>query len=237
MSNMLARRALPAVRALRAYASHRISRGPVSWKEFPMHLRSTTHVVLGACCLLVVSLPAVTEAQDKPVCGPEVKTEIVQALANAKPEEKQALENELYKKYQYCAQDAEYSQVPQSFFDAAGQCSARVSILGSTFFEDMSCCGYDPQRGLFACPVRIKQRFGFGPAPFPGSREHVLTCVQQPGGGFVPVARDSVHLADEIWGRQPTWQFAVVAQATQNLQTVLPRNGQTRLARSILSWE
>ena len=101
-----------------------------------------------------------------------------------------------------CAQDAEYLPAPQSFFDAAQECSARVSILGSTFYEDMACCGYNPQRGQFACPVRIKQTFGFGPAPFPGSREHVLTCVQQPGGGFVPVARDSVHLADEIWGQQ-----------------------------------
>jgi hypothetical protein len=24
----------------------------------------------------------------------------------------------------------------------------------------------------------------------------------------LPVARDSVHLADEIWGHKPTWQLA-----------------------------
>jgi hypothetical protein len=202
-----------------------------------MFHRSTIHIVLVAACLFVVSFPELAQAQQQPLCGPEVKKEIVEALANAKPEEKQALEDELYKKYQYCAQDAEYLPVIQSFFDAAQECSARVSILGSTFYEDMSCCGYDPQRRLFACPVRIKQTFGFGPAPFPGSREHVLTCVLQPGVGFVPVARDSVHLADEIWGHKPTWQFAVIAQARQNLQTVLPLNGQTRYARSILSWE
>ena len=198
-----------------------------------MYLRFTTHIILAACCLFVVSFPAAALAQDKPGCGPEVKKEIVDKLANANPEDKQALEDELYKTYRYCAQDA----APQSFFDAAGECSARVSILGDTFYEDMACCGYDPQRRLFACPVRIKQRFGFGPAPFPGSREHVLTCVLQPGVGFVPVARDSVHLADEIWGHKPTWQFAVIAQARQNLQTVLPLNGQTRYARSILSWQ
>jgi hypothetical protein len=202
-----------------------------------MYLRSTTHIVLAACTLFVVSFPALAQAQSKPVCGPEVKKAVVEALANAKPEEKQALEDELYKKYQYCAQDAENLQAPQPFLEAARACSARVSILGSTFYEDMACCGYNPQRGQFACPVRIKQTFGFGPAPFPGSREHVLTCVQQPGGGFVPVARDNVHLADEIWGNRPTWQFAVNAQATQNLHTVLPQNGQTRYARSILSWE
>src|SRR5687768_16720232 len=107
-----------------------------------MYLRSTTHTVLIACCLFVVSFPAAALAQDKPVCGPEVKKEIVEALANAKPEEMQALEDELYKKYQYCAQDAEYGQASQSFFEAAGECSARVSILGNTFYEDMACCGY-----------------------------------------------------------------------------------------------
>ena len=202
-----------------------------------MAFRSINQIVLAACCLFVVSFPAVALAQDKPVCGPEVKKEIVEALANAALEDKQALEDELYKKYQYCAQDAEYTPAPQPIFEAARECSARVSILGSTFYEDMSCCGYDPQKRQFACPVRIKQPFGFGPAPFPGSREHVLTCVLQPGVGFVPVARDSVHLADEIWGHRPTWQFAVIAQARQNLQTVLPLNGQTRYARSILSWQ
>jgi hypothetical protein len=202
-----------------------------------MNLRSTTHFVLAACSLFVLSFPSAAAAQEKAVCGPEVKKEIAYALANAKPEEEQAIEDELYKKYQYCAQDAQYSPAPPGFFQAARECSARVSILGSTFYEDMACCGYDPQRRLFACPVRIKQTFGFGAAPFPGSREHVLTCVFQPGVGYVPVARDSVHLADEIWGNRPTWQFAVIAQAQQNLQTVLPLNGQTRYARSILSWQ
>ena len=54
--------------------------------------------------------------------------------------------------------------------------------LGSLFFEEMSCCGYDPQRRQFACPVKINQPFGFGAAPLPGSREHVLHCVRMPPG-------------------------------------------------------
>jgi hypothetical protein len=54
-------------------------------------------------------------------------------------------------------------------------------------------------------------------------------------GGLVPVARDSVHLANSIAGA-PTWQFAVIANANQNLQTIQPMNGQARRARSILSW-
>ncbi len=53
---------------------------------------------------------------------------------------------------------------------------------------------------------------------------------------LLPVARDSVHLANAIPGAGPTWQFAVIANANENLQTIHPMNGQTRRARSILSW-
>lgn len=199
-----------------------------------MGLRSTTGVFV-ACCLMAVSFRSVALAQGKTVCGPEVKQQVVNALAGVEGAEKLALEAELYEKYKGCAQDAAF--VPESFFEAARECSARVSILGSLFYEDMACCGYDPQRRQFACPVRIKQTFGFGAPPLPGSREHVLHCVKVPGGGFVPVGRDSVHLADEIWGHKPTWQFAVIAAANENLHAVQPMDGQTRYARSILSWE
>ena len=44
-----------------------------------------------------------------------------------------------------------------------------------------------------------------------------------------------MHLANAP-GQNPTWQFAVIADANQNLQTIQPMNGQTRRARSILSW-
>ena len=73
------------------------------------------------------------------------------------PEDKKlALEAELYDTYQKeCAQDAKL--VPASFYQAARQCGASVSNLGSLFFEEMSCCGYDPQRRQFACPVKISQ--------------------------------------------------------------------------------
>jgi hypothetical protein len=52
-----------------------------------------------------------------------------------------------------------------------------------------------------------------------------------------PVGRDTVHLANAIPGQAPTWQFAVIVNANQNLQTIYPMNGQTRRARSILSWQ
>ena len=100
----------------------------------------------------------------------------------------------------------------------------------------MSCAGYDPQRRQFAAPVKIKQTFGFGGAPLPGSREHVLHCVADPAGVLRPVGHDSVHLANAIGNQPPTWQFAVITNANVNLQTIQPMNGQTRRARSILSW-
>ena len=192
-------------------------------------------LVMGSA--LLMSLPSDALAQDQTYCGPEVKEEVAKTLAAVEGASEGAqlkVEAELYAKYQTCAKDAAFA--PSSFHEAARQCGAAVSNLGSLFFEEMSCCGYDPQKRQFACPVKIKQTFGFGGAPFPGSREHVLHCVADASGTLVPVGRDSVHLANAIGIQPPTWQFAVVATANQNLQTVLPLNGQTRRARSILSW-
>ena len=183
--------------------------------------------------------PMAALAQDKTFCGPEVKEYVAQALERmeqASDADKLAFEAQLYEKYQACAQDSQLVAPTSSFYVAARQCGAAVSNLGSIFFEEMSCCGYDPQRRQFACPVKIKQTFGFGGAPLPGSREHVLHCVADASGTLVPVGRDSVHLANALGAQNPTWQFAVIAAANQNLHTVYPMNGQTRQARSILSW-
>jgi hypothetical protein len=192
-------------------------------------------VTLGSA--LLMSLPTAALAQTDTVCGPEVKEEVAAALADLDgkfDEDKLAVEKELYAKYQYCAQDAQL--IPSSFYVAARQCGASVSNLGSIFYEEMSCSGYDPQRRQFASPVKIKQTFGFGGAPLPGSREHVLHCVADASGTLVPVGHDSVHLANAIGNQSPTWQFAVIVNANENLHTLYPMNGQTRRARSILSW-
>src|SRR6266850_5167797 len=194
-------------------------------------------ILLVAGIAALVSLPSAALAQTPTICGPEVKAEVAKVLASvedAPDAQKAAVQADLYAKYQVCAQDS--AQVSSTFILAARECGAVVSNLGSTFYEEMSCSGYDPQRRLFASPIKIKQTFGFGNAPFPGSREFVLHCVADAAGVFVPVALGSVHLANAIGYQVPTWQFAVIAPATQNLQTVLPLNGQTRYARSILSW-
>jgi hypothetical protein len=182
----------------------------------------------------VMALPFSAHAQT--ACGPEIKEEAAKelsALADLADDAKLAAEAKLYEKYKFCIQDA----VPDNNFQAAArQCGAKLSNLGSTYYEEMSCCGYDPQRRQFGCPVKVKQPFGFGSAPLPGSREYVLNCVADAAGVLQPVGVDSVHLANEIFGVAPTWQFAVIASANQNLGLVQPMNGATRRARSILSW-
>jgi hypothetical protein len=186
--------------------------------------------------MVICSVPWSAAAQTGTVCGAEVKAEVAKSLSaadGASDAEKLSLEKDLYAKFQYCAQDAQV--VSAAFVAAARECGASVSNLGSTFFEEMSCVGYDPQRRQFAAPIKIKQSFGFGGAPLPGSREHVLHCVADLSGVLRPVGHDSVHLADSP-NQAPTWQFAVIAAANENLQTVYPMSGQSRRARSILSW-
>jgi hypothetical protein len=191
-------------------------------------------ILLAVSTAVLVSLPSAALAQET-VCGPEVKEEIVKALAGVPDANKPAVEKDLYAKYQYCALDAQ--QVPSSFFVAARECGAGVSNLGSLFYEEMSCSGYDPQRRQFASPIKIKQTFGFGGTPLPGSREHVLHCVADSSGTLVPVGRDTVHLANAIGDSRPTWQFAVIVSANENLHTIYPMDGSTRRVRSILSWQ
>ena len=200
--------------------------------------RHATRLVVAASATLVLMLPSPAHAQTASVCGPEVKAEVAKALsavASASDTEKLSLEAELYAKYQFCAQDSQV--VSSTFVAAARQCGATVSNLGSTFYEEMSCAGYDPQRRQFAAPIKIKQTFGYGGAPLPGSREHVLHCVADVFGVLQPVGHDSVHLADAIGNQFPTWQFAVITNANVNLQTIYPMDGSTRRARSILSWQ
>ncbi|HYR89207.1 MAG TPA: hypothetical protein VE422_34340 [Terriglobia bacterium] len=194
-------------------------------------------ILLVAGIAALVSLPSAALAQTPTICGPEVKAEVAKVLASvedAPDAQKAAVQADLYAKYQVCAQDS--AQVSSTFILAARECGAVVSNLGSTFYEEMSCAGYDPQRRQFAAPIKIKQTFGFGPAQLPGSREYVLHCVVNAFGVLVPVGLDSVHLADAIGNQPPTWQFAVITSANQNLQTIQPMNGATRQARSILSW-
>lgn len=184
-----------------------------------------------------VAMASPAFAQSTTLCASDVKEAVTRRLAsvaNASDAQKAAVYTELYKTYQYCIQDA--NNASSMFYEAARQCGATVSNLGSTYFEEMPCVGYDPQRRQFAAPVKIKQVVGYGGAALPGSREYVLHCVADAAGVLQPVGIDSVHLSNALPGNTPTWQFAVITSANQNLQTIQPMNNQTRNARSILSW-
>ncbi|MCB1985264.1 MAG: hypothetical protein H6936_15695 [Burkholderiales bacterium] len=190
--------------------------------------------------LLILTMLITSNATAKTICGPEIKQQVAEklsSLATLPSDVKQAAEAELYKEFAYCIDDSAADSTDITRFkEAARQCGAEISQVGSLFYEEMSCCGYDPQRRQFGCPVKVKQTFGFGGAPLPGSREYVLHCVADTSGTLVPVGRDSVHLANEMLGANPSWQFAVIANANNNLNSVYPMNGETRRARSILSW-
>lgn len=224
----------------------------MSWFDFNRSLfaartrgfATVTHVCarwrcwLGAAALLLAA-PLAAQAQTQTLCSASVKEEVAKALtekAGASESEQLSLQAELYEKYKSCANDAQFVLADDTFRVAARQCGAKVSKLGSIFFEEMSCCGYDPQRRTFACPVKVKQVGGFGGTPLPGTREYVLHCVADASGVMRPVGDDSVHLSNALAGNSPTWQFAVVANAVDNLPLVQPMNNQTRQARSILSW-
>lgn len=200
--------------------------------------------------LALTALPRAAQAQTTTSCTPDIKLQFLAKMDEIDkqfgadqdvkdglpiaPTGKLAAEKAVYEQFQACG----LNQAPQgpAFFNAVRQCAAAPvpAQTGSTFYEEMSCCGYDPQKREFACPVRIKQNFGFGVSPFPGSREHVLTCVTNAQGVFVPVALDNVHLSNSV--NAAPWMFAVTADVVTNFNTVFPLNQATARARSILSW-
>jgi hypothetical protein len=200
-------------------------------------MMSTLKRILLASAIALCA-PLMAHAQASTVCGPDIKTELAKALEGSEKlsaAEQTQLQASLYQKYKYCGTyDAAALPATDTFYTATRQCGAKVAFTGSLYYEEMSCCGYDPQRRTFACPVKIKQPFGFGAAPLPGSREYVYHCIADAAGVFQPVGDDSEHLANSVLA--PTWQFAVVANANNNLQLVQPMSGAARRARSILSW-
>ena len=141
-----------------------------------------SRVLMALGTLLALSLPTSVYAQTT-TCGPEVKEEALASLAalvNVDDLQKVAREAELYKKYSFCLPPTQ--TVPSALVAAARQCGATISQLGSIFFEVISCAGYEPHRRQFAVPVKIKQQFGFGGSPLPGSPPHECAIEITPDG-------------------------------------------------------
>lgn len=175
-------------------------------------------------------------ADAQKICGDDVKAEVVKALAKFEdPTSKEALavQQDLYKKFEYCVNDAQPN-------DAAvrrlrQRACGKVPYVGSLFWEQMPCCGYDPQEMTFGCPIEILQDKGYGAAQYPGSYEHVLICVDY-GHGLVPVARDWVHLADNMSGTSPIWNFAALPKVFDQGFLAQHFDSRSYYARATLSW-
>src|SRR5690349_11845383 len=114
-------------------------------------MKPKTHAIIGAFTLLAAAMGFSVSVQAQQTCGPEIKAEAAKELseiANLPEDAQPEAQAKLYEKYKFCLQE---DALPE-FHSAARQCGAKVSNLGSTYFEEMSCCGYDPQRRQFGCP-------------------------------------------------------------------------------------
>lgn len=185
---------------------------------------------------LIVSLVCLANAASaQQTCGDEVKYEVAKLLGQFDDpfsNEALSMQQELYKKYAYC--------INQTASDGAAEklrarACGRVPYVGSLKWEQMPCCGYDPQELHFACPIEILRGTGFGAAQLPGSYEHVLVCVDY-GSGLVPVARDAVHLADNISAGSPIWNFAALPKVVDEKFILHHFDSETYRARAILAW-
>lgn len=142
---------------------------------------------------------------------------------------------ELSAKLEGCVAKEIYTANPA--FAPANGIGQSIKDTGSTFYEALTSCGYQPQRKELTCPIEIRQPFGFGgpPALQPaGSYEYVLFCVNY-GAGLVPVNTNGVHVHDEAHGAVPNWYMSAVVPADLRLFS-RPLRGQTLKARAILSW-
>lgn len=191
-----------------------------------------TALILGGIALLLVPANAnarkgTKETRRPPGCDPEAREQISERLARVTEPETW---REIREKHQRCAETGRRAVADdRSRLEHCGS----PTYAGDLFYERLRCCGYEPQKKLFNCPVEIRHPAGFGAFPVPGSYEYVLTCVQL-GGAWRAVALDRVHVANGVSGKPP-WYTAVTAAARSPL-AAMPLDGRTLNARSILSW-
>jgi hypothetical protein len=122
--------------------------------------------------------------------------------------------------------------------------SSQKSGWGNTKFEELTGCGYHPQRRELVCVVKLKQQSGYGGTPpYPanmGSFEWVKFCVfynsDNPPIGWESVNTSAVHVHDRpSYAMHPPYYYGVVIPANPRLHQALV-NGQTLRAGAALSW-
>ncbi len=114
-------------------------------------------------------------------------------------------------------------------------------IIGNTFYEELTCIGYNPDANLLEATIQIKRPTGYGGTLCqPGTREYVRFFVNY-GGGWVDagVVATNVHdlpNANDCAG-QPNKPLSYVV--TQRFDPKRDRCGRPILpqVRAILSWE
>ena len=143
--------------------------------------RCTVPLPLIAVLILVLSAPATAQKGGETRCPPELREELAQLLAE---NDDVSRRREIQEKYRYCAKEG--AEIPREELARYEYCG-RLVYAGSLYYERLRCCGYEPQKHLFNCPVEIRQPVGFGGFPVPGSYEYVLSCVHL-SGGWRPVA-------------------------------------------------
>lgn len=111
----------------------------------------------------------------------------------------------------------------------------------NTHYEEITGCGYHPQRRELACVVKLNQPYGYGgPPPYPanpGSFEWVKFCVFYNTFpiGWESVNTSAVHVHDKSFAMSPPYHYSVAIQANPRLHQALV-NGQTLWAGATLSW-
>jgi hypothetical protein len=117
-------------------------------------LMMTRKVLAIGVGVLAVTSGSMPEADAQNACDENAKEEIAKLLTHPvivkSPGSKEALELEeqIAAKYSACAPEpVDVSKLPPEVTD--GYCGS-LSYLGNTSYEEMRCCGYDPQKRLSA---------------------------------------------------------------------------------------
>lgn len=168
-------------------------------------------------CLAVVAVFLSGSAAVAQICGQSVREGFMQDVAMGKSWE------ELEMTYGHCRQDKSFTNTP----------------TGSTYYEKMNSCGYQPKDEMVFCDVEVLRRFGYGPFPI-GTHEYVLFCLDCNNDGQYDwqdyQAMGIVHVTDDISGGPLSFYFAAWAN-TQPATTVCTLDdGQVTNVRAILSW-
>ncbi len=115
-------------------------------------------------------------------------------------------------------------------------------LSNDTVFEELTCVGYNPERGLLEAVIQVKQASGYqGSDCTPGSFEYIRFFVDT-GGGFVDAGLTAINVHDlpeahdcAEQSEKPLSYSASVAYAPANPEDcddpVLP------VVRAILSWQ